>query len=142
MATQSVECWKFYRWTYEQHGLSLRSAKDDLVRRPNAINVGWDIRDDEVTRINHAQIHVQRRPEMVSAAGPGTCTLLRWVETPLRSNLGGCFILSSILLHALYLRLEPGIEHRDSERLKKFADTVAPAELFLNLSRCDEIHRP
>src|SRR4249920_883222 len=114
MVTQAVECRKFYRRTDEQNGLPLRPAKDDLVRRANTINVGWDIRDDEVTRINHAQIHVQRRPEMVSTGGPSACTLLRWVETPLGSNLCGCFILSSILLHALYLRLEPRIKHRDS----------------------------
>src|SRR6478672_366432 len=127
MISQAIECRKFYRRTDEQHRLPLRSAKDDLVRRPNAINVGRDIRDDEVTRINH----VQRRPEMVSTDGPSVCTLLRWVETPLSSNLGGCFILSPILLHALYLRLEPGVEHRDSELLKKFADAIAAAEFFL-----------
>src|SRR4029078_10879901 len=108
----------------EQHRLPLRSAKDNLVRRPNAINVGRDIRDDEITCINHAQIHVQRRPEMVSTRGPSVCPLLRWVETPLSSNLGGCFILSPILLHALYLRLEPGVENPDSQLLTEFGHTM------------------
>src|SRR5512136_774603 len=134
MVLQAGERWKFYWWADEQHGLPLRSTKDDLVRRPNAIDVGWDIRDDEVACINHAQVHVQRGPEMVNAASPGIRTLLRGVKTPLGPNLGGCFILSSILLHALYLRLEPRIEHRDSELLKKFADAVAPAEPLLSLS--------
>src|SRR5262252_7924503 len=141
MVPQSSKRWKLYWWTNEQHGLPLQSTLDDLVRRPNAVDVGWDIRDDEVARINHAEVHVQRGPEMVSAVGPGIRTLLRGVKTPLVSNLGGCFILSSILLHALYLRLEPGIEYRDSKLLKKFADAIAPAKLFLNLSRRDEIHR-
>src|SRR5262245_29463475 len=141
MVTQAVECRKFHRWTDEQHRLPLRSAKNDLVRRPHAIDVGWDVRDDEVACVNHAEIHVQRGPEMVSAAGSGIRALLRRVKTPLGSNLGGCFILSSILLNALYLRLEPGIEHGDSELLKKFADAVAPAKLFLDLSRRDKIHR-
>src|SRR5262245_39472916 len=134
MAAQAVERRKFYRRTDEQHGLPFRSAKDDLVRRPNAIDVGWDVRDDEVACINHAEVHVQRGPEMVSADSSGIRTLLRGVETPLSPDLGGCFILSSILLHALYLWLEPGIEHRDTELLKKFADTVAPAEFLLSLS--------
>src|SRR5262245_59147401 len=138
---QTRERWKFYWRTDEQHGLPLHSAKDDLVRRPNAVDVGRDVRDDEVACIDHAEVHVQRGPEMVSAAGPGIRTLLRGVKTPLGSNLGGRCILSSILLDALYLRLEPGIKHRDSQLLKEFADAIAPAELFLNLSRRDEIHR-
>src|SRR5262245_55393752 len=141
MVTQAAECRKFYRRADEQHGLPLRSAKDDLVRRSNAIDVGWDIRDDEVTCVNHAQVHMQRWPKVVSAAGPGICTFLRWIKAPLSPDLGGCFIFSSILLHALYLRLEPGVEYRDAELLKKFADAIAPAKLFLNLSRRDEIHR-
>src|SRR4249919_531245 len=78
---------------------------------------------------------------MIGAAGPGIRTLFRGVKTPLSPNLGCCFILSSVLHHTLDLRLEPRIEHRDSELLKKFADTVAPAEPLLSFSRRNEIHR-
>src|ERR1700751_126906 len=77
---------------------------------------------------------------MISAAGPRLRTLLRGVETPLGPNPGCCFILSPILLHALYFRLEPRIEHRHPKLLKKFADAVAPAKLLFSLPRRDEIH--
>src|SRR5262252_10564771 len=83
---------------------------------------------------------MQRGPEMLSTAGPRLRTLLRGVKTPLSPNLGCCFILSSILLYALYLWLEPRIEHRHPKLLKEFADAVAPAKLLLSLSRRDEIH--
>ena len=77
---------------------------------------------------------------MVSAAGPRLRTALRDLKIPLGPNLGCCFVLSSVLLHALYLWLEPRIEHRHSKLLKKFADAVAPTKLLLSLSRRDEIH--
>src|SRR4029450_6517728 len=137
MRPQPGERWKLYWWTDEQHGLLLRSTKDDLVRRPYAVDVGWHVGDDEVAWINHAEGQMQSGIELISAAGPGFRTLLRGVKTPLGPNLGGCFVLSSILLDAIYLRLEPRIEHRDSELLKKFADAIAPTKLLLGLSRRD-----
>src|SRR6516225_11448096 len=101
MVPQSSKRWKLYWWTNEQHGLPLQSTQDDLVRRPHAVDVGWNVRDDEVARINHAQVHVQRGPEMVSTAGPRLRTLLQGIKTPLGSNPGGRFVLSSILLYTL-----------------------------------------
>src|SRR5262249_51333553 len=118
----------------EQHRFALQSTKNDLVWRPDALDVGRNVCDVEVARINPTYIHVKRGPEMVSAAGPCFGAVLRRIKTPLGTDPSGRLILSSILFYAVYLRLEPRIEYGNPELLKKLADTVAPAKLLLSLS--------
>src|ERR1043166_3899700 len=44
----------------EEHRLVLQGGHDDLVRRANAVNIRWAIRDSKITRVHHAQINVER----------------------------------------------------------------------------------
>ena len=101
------------------------------MRRPDAINVGG----------TYATMKSLCRPcagpcaapaRMVSTEARASAPFSAW-RNSIRSNRF-CFIFSSVFLHAAYPRLEPGVEHGDSDVLEEFADAIAPAE-FLSFAR-------
>ena len=127
----------------EQHRLVLQGRHDDLVRRAHAVNVRWAIGDGEIARIHHAQINVQRLPELFGAPGAGLgAALAAGVGPALADALAAFGVLAAIFVQTAYVGLEPRIEHGGAHRLQELADAIAPAEPLLCGAGSHKIHRP
>lgn len=142
MLTQFVQGGKDDGRADEEYGLVLECGHYDLMRRADAVDVRGAIRNAEVAGVHHAEINVQRFPELSRAPGAGLRTrFAAFISPALADALAALHVFAAILVQAAYVRLEPRIEHRHTHLLQKLANAIAPAELFLRRARRDKVHR-
>src|SRR5436309_1888885 len=127
----------------EEHRLVLQRGHDDFMRRPDAIDVRWTIRDAEIARIHHAQVDVEGLPELPGAPGSRLRPRLPAGVGPLLPNAFTAFnVLATVFVKSSDIRLEPRIEHGDGETLEDLAYAIAPAELLFHGARGHTVPRP
>ena len=139
---QLVQAGKLNRWADEKHGLVLQCRENDLVRCADAVNVRGAIRDGEIARVHHAEINVQRLPELFRAPGAFLRTVFAARKRPaFADEFGALHVFASVLVKPAHIGFEPRIEDGDAGLLQELAHAIAPAGVLLHFPRGDEIHR-
>src|SRR5712671_1895595 len=110
-----MQCWEHNWRADEQDRLVLQCRHDDLMRRTDRVNVRWTIRDSKVAGVHHAQIDVERLPELFGAprALLGSA-YAAGISPAVLDFVAALDVLASVLVQPANVRLEPRIEHSDA----------------------------